>query len=596
MRSAPTTVRPWRPSTVLPQGILAVTSPLPAGRQVRGYIDSSFSIFEVLDFTPEDITNFVGKWFHGEPEKAKALNSELARRTRVKTLAGNPLLLSFVCILYGKSGTLPERRVSLYEKCVEVLLKDWDETRDIKRRNRFTQDKKKQLLKYIAERFFIEGKRYFTKKELLSAIREFLPDLYLKPEEAEEILKEISASHGLLKEQADGWYGFLHLTLQEYFAACAMYEGRRYNIAIENSFKPWWEEVILLLAGIGDSTELIKGLFEKPDDIFDHNLMLAGRCLAEKPTLKGGGKLREAVLNKLRGFVVSAGEYWHNTGNAINVLAETGEFDFLLALLRDKKTDRYVRSIIAYALGEIGDSGIVAELMPILRNDKTDNDVRGSIAFALGKIGDSSIVAELMPVLLDEKTDNFVRGSIAYYVLGKIGGSSIVAELMPILRNDKADRYVRGSIASVLGKIGGSSIVAELMPILRNDKADEYVRGSIASALGKIGGSSIVAELMPILRDDKTDTWVRGSIASVLGKIGGSRIVAELIPILRDEKTDNDVRGSIASALGNIGDSSIVAELMPILRDETTNNDVRGRIASALGNIGGSNIVAELIY
>ena len=39
--------------------------------------------------------------------------------------------------------------------------------------------------------------------------------------DAKAILDEIAAQYGLLKVQAHGWYGFLHLTLQEYFAALA---------------------------------------------------------------------------------------------------------------------------------------------------------------------------------------------------------------------------------------------------------------------------------------------------------------------------------------------------------------------------------------
>ncbi|MBF0339138.1 MAG: SIR2 family protein, partial [Nitrospirae bacterium] len=328
----------------------------------KGGIKEAFSIFEVIDFTHEDIANFVGKWFRGTPEKAKSLNSQLSRKTRVKSLAGNPLLLSFVCILYDRFGIFPKRRGTLYQRCVDVLLSEWDESRRIERRSIFDQDDKKRLLQDIAYRFFDKGEKYFKEDDLISAIQECLPDLYLKPKEAKDILNEIAANHGLLKEQADGWYGFIHLTIQEYFAAHQLKDNRNgYDIAIANSFKPWWEEVILLLAGIGDSTDLIKGLFDKPDDIFDHNLILAGRCLAEKPTLKGGVKLREVVLKKLKG-IVTDGTYRLNTDRAIDVLAENGEFGFLLGLLRDDKLYSDVQSRIAYALGNIGDSSIVADL------------------------------------------------------------------------------------------------------------------------------------------------------------------------------------------------------------------------------------------
>ncbi|WP_040334690.1 SIR2 family protein [Candidatus Magnetobacterium casense] len=335
----------------------------------RGGIKESFSIFEVLDFTSADITRFVEKWFHGEAEKARELNRELGRRTGGRSLFGNPLLLSFVCILYEKFRTFPERRVTLYEKCVNVLLNDWDESRGIERRGQFGQDKKRLLLQDIAYRFFLEGKRYFKSDELIHAIEECLPILYLKPEDATAILKEISANHGLLKEQAEGWYGFIHLTVQEYFAACEIYQRRDYATAIANSFKPWWEEVILLLAGIGDSTELIKGLFTKADDIFNHNLMLAGRCLAEKPTLRGDVKLRETVLKKLRSLVGKS-RYWLNKELAVGVLAENGDFVFLLNRLRGKKTEFFLRGSIAEILSNFADSSIIADLMSIFLDKK----------------------------------------------------------------------------------------------------------------------------------------------------------------------------------------------------------------------------------
>ncbi|KJU82604.1 signal transduction protein with Nacht domain protein [Candidatus Magnetobacterium bavaricum] len=559
----------------------------------RGGINNSFSIFEVLDFTPEDITNFVDKWFRGEPEKAKELNRELGRKTRVKSLAGNPLLLSFVCILYGKFRTFPERRVTLHERCVDVLLNDWDESRGIERRSIFGQDKKKLLLQDIAYRFFIEGKRYFKEDELIRVIQECLPDLYLRQEDATDILKEISANHGLLKEQADGWYGFIHLTVQEYFAACEIHERRDYKVAIKNSFKPWWEEVILLLAGIGDSAELIKGLSKKADDIFDHNLRLAGRCLAEKPTLKGGVQLREAVLNKLKG-VVSKGEYELNTLKAISGLAENGEFGFLLGVICDEKTDNYVKIAIAYMLDKIRDSTIVTKLMPLLRDKKTDWRVTRGIARVLGKTGSSSIVPELMAIFRDDKTNINVRTMIVI-ALVNLGDSAIVGDLIAILRDNKTDWRVISSIAIGLGKIDDSNIIAELMPLLHDDKTDNHVKVGITEALGYIGDSSIVPELMPFLLDRKIDNNLRGSIAEALGCIGDSSIVPEFMLILSNSKTNSSLRCKIAEALGKVGDSSIVPNLMPLLRNCKTYWTIRRSIAKALGKIGDSSIVPNLI-
>jgi hypothetical protein len=65
--------------------------------------------------------------------------------------------------------------------------------------------------------------------------------------------------------QAHGWYGFLHLTLQEHFAATALLEEgvRGVEMAVAARYEPWWEEVILLLAGsLADASPLLLGVLQ----------------------------------------------------------------------------------------------------------------------------------------------------------------------------------------------------------------------------------------------------------------------------------------------------------------------------------------------
>src|SRR5207248_9354538 len=91
--------------------------------------------------------------------------------------------------------------------------------RDIHRRREFKTEYKRQLLAEIAWYFHRQGRRYFPEDELLALIAEFLPTVNLSQEQNRLILREIEEENGLLKEQAHGWHGFLHLTLQEYFVA-----------------------------------------------------------------------------------------------------------------------------------------------------------------------------------------------------------------------------------------------------------------------------------------------------------------------------------------------------------------------------------------
>jgi hypothetical protein len=113
----------------------------------------------------------------------------------------------------------------------------------------------------------------------------------------------------LLKEQAHGWYGFLHLTLQEYFAATAVNDQSRFATLVSQCADPWWEEVLLLYAGqTPDASPLLLHLLGKgstsprKDDLFHTNLLTAGRCLASSPTIRQKG-LR-AGQSHLNGVVV----------------------------------------------------------------------------------------------------------------------------------------------------------------------------------------------------------------------------------------------------------------------------------------------------
>jgi predicted NACHT family NTPase len=93
----------------------------------------------------------------------------------------------------------------------------------------------------------------------------------------------------LLKEQAHGWHGFLHLTLQEYFVAQYALDHAQLDTLLTNRGDPWWEEVILLYAGQApDASPLLQKLlgqdtnFLLREDILYH-LNIAGQ---RSPDLK----------------------------------------------------------------------------------------------------------------------------------------------------------------------------------------------------------------------------------------------------------------------------------------------------------------------
>src|SRR6266480_2442625 len=132
----------------------------------------------------------------------------------------------------------------------------------------------------------------------------------------------------LTGRRAEGLYGFLHLTFQEYFVARYVLDNGLLDELLKHRGEPWWEEVILLYAG---STFDIKPLLEKllalEDDIFETNVLLAGRCLAANAGMdQEVAPLQTQIVTRL--FEILEGtSYAANKKRASAVLAELGRAD-----------------------------------------------------------------------------------------------------------------------------------------------------------------------------------------------------------------------------------------------------------------------------
>ena len=65
-------------------------------------------------------------------ERAELLES-VDRNPGVRQLAANPLLLTILALMKRQGVTLPERRVELYQKYIETLLRQWNLSRGLGR-------------------------------------------------------------------------------------------------------------------------------------------------------------------------------------------------------------------------------------------------------------------------------------------------------------------------------------------------------------------------------------------------------------------------------------------------------------------------------
>ncbi|MHC0066393.1 HEAT repeat domain-containing protein [Nostoc sp. UIC 10890] len=600
----------------------AIITSRPAGYN-RGFFGTDeFPHYQLEKFDDSQIDLFIQQWYNSRlpnnPEKAQerqeSLKKALATQERIKLLARNPLLLTIIALIHRYDAHLPRQRHKLYEQAVDTLLINWDVNKGIEswKLNYIQLDDIKTLMQRLAywihsqgESGDKEGGTLIDRDELITQLSQYISDCtyqvqkHQAQEEAKRLVDHITERCGLLNEQGQDRYGFVHKTFQEYLAGEEIRDRQSgdFNEVLDHIrdylHNSHWREVLLLLIAQqnqNNSKRIIEAILQQEalyEEWLHRNLLFAGTCLAEDLKLSDG-KLITDILQKLVELEVSN---YRLVGKKVKsqvfqILCNLNETQFqaqALQLLKasadliDKERLREYRA----ALGE--QQEVLAELLVLLKDES--QSVRSSAAQVLGKLGNASPqVVEALLALLKDENENMRY--FAAEVLGKLGNAppQVVEALLALLK-DKS-HIVRYFAAQVLGKLGNASpqVVEALLALLK-DK-NQIVRYSAAEALPNLGNAlpQVVEALLALLKDETDD--VRNSAASALGQLGNAspQVVEALLALLKDE-TD-DVRNSAASALGRLGNASpqVVEALLALLKDET--DDVRNSAASALGKLG----------
>ena len=141
-----------------------LVSSRPTGYPAGTLSQLGFRECDIQDFDAERIRAYTTNWHtairlarNELPHEARDKGKEDANRiiesfeanSYIQDLAKNPLMLSAICLVYEFEGsTLPEDRAKLYELCVEGLLHNWDERRQI--RSPFTFSDKLRTCREVA--------------------------------------------------------------------------------------------------------------------------------------------------------------------------------------------------------------------------------------------------------------------------------------------------------------------------------------------------------------------------------------------------------------------------------------------------------------
>jgi hypothetical protein len=297
-----------------------------------------FDHYTLLDFGLTEIRVFVPRWYRHytwqEDERdAAGLLQRIAESPRLLDLAGNPLLLTMMAVIY-KHQDLPEKRWQLYQRCTQVLLEDWD----VKRKNierdellpldfHMVGEQKAEILANVSMHMLLQRREggelnAIHRGPLIAILADYLEQTYNKaPGDARaiatDILNHLRERTYILAEIGESIFGFVHRTFMEYFAATqarAEFNRRRadYQWLTQEVFGAHWQqdewrEVLLLLIA------MVKDQGSPIEEVVDHllqlkagqppwNLEFAARCLGEAGATDGAWA--QDILHRLVKSVV----------------------------------------------------------------------------------------------------------------------------------------------------------------------------------------------------------------------------------------------------------------------------------------------------
>ena len=176
------------------------------------------------------------------------LNGSTWRSTaRLLEMTANPLMLSTLCLAHYSDTRLPEQRGALYDRSIGLLIEAW--TRERAGGPELDNEAVRLVLQPLAYGMQARHRRELPVGETVELVRAPLaqvPSLRTSAPTAERFVQLVRDECGILASRQLGTIEFVHLSFQEYLAACHIAERGMGRELAEHAGDTRWEEVILL--------------------------------------------------------------------------------------------------------------------------------------------------------------------------------------------------------------------------------------------------------------------------------------------------------------------------------------------------------------
>ncbi|MEV0091635.1 NACHT domain-containing protein [Streptomyces sp. NPDC050738] len=200
------------------------------GYQKAPFRANEFTLYELDDFSEEQVEEYVRKWFSATDRSEEEQEAFRRESQNIHDVCTNPLMLSLLCALYRARGYIPHNRREVYKSCADLLFQRWDSMRQIEQPMDHRQYGTR-LMQDLAYFFYRSQSAQSGVEEgqLRKVISNFFTDTGSVEQEegarrAQAFLDFCADRAWLLTSQGttdrgERIFGFTHRTFMEYFSA-----------------------------------------------------------------------------------------------------------------------------------------------------------------------------------------------------------------------------------------------------------------------------------------------------------------------------------------------------------------------------------------